>query len=241
MRLLMGLTRNRHGTYYAIKKVPHRLQEAVARMLDNGKARQVWLKRSLGTKTAHDANRRAKAVLIQFDRILEQAAGLLAQRPLRSTISDAEIKLIADHHYAQRLHDDDVETREGTGRDAWTGEIASQLDAAGVKYSMPIPPSEHPPQFGLSDADMKRRWADLQFMLPIMRDAMASGDVSKVSEYLDELLDHFGINLDRKSEAYRRLGLAVLRKEVAALEAIGERSLGTPIDTPPLASVGSEL
>jgi hypothetical protein len=43
MRLLMNLSKDRHGTYYAIKKVPVHLQEAVARVLNNGKARQTWL------------------------------------------------------------------------------------------------------------------------------------------------------------------------------------------------------
>jgi hypothetical protein len=31
MRALMGLIKDRHGTYYAQKKVPERLQAAVAR------------------------------------------------------------------------------------------------------------------------------------------------------------------------------------------------------------------
>ena len=85
MRLLMGITKSRHGTtYYASKKVPERLQEAVAQVLNNGKARQVWLKRTLATKDVGEANRRAKAVQIEFDQILEQAQGLLAERPLRT-------------------------------------------------------------------------------------------------------------------------------------------------------------
>ena len=46
MPLLMGITKNRHGVYSARKKVPPRLQEAVARVLNNGKPKQVWLKRS---------------------------------------------------------------------------------------------------------------------------------------------------------------------------------------------------
>jgi hypothetical protein len=33
----MGLSKDRHGTYYAIKKVPAQLQEAVADVFDNGK------------------------------------------------------------------------------------------------------------------------------------------------------------------------------------------------------------
>ena len=38
------------------------------------------------------------------------------KRPLRDAISEAEVKLIADRHYAEMLHFDDEETREGTGR-----------------------------------------------------------------------------------------------------------------------------
>jgi Domain of unknown function (DUF6538) len=60
MRMLMGITKDRHGTFYARKKVPPRLQEAVARVLNNDKARQVWLKRSLGTKDRDQANRVSK-------------------------------------------------------------------------------------------------------------------------------------------------------------------------------------
>ena len=216
----MGLNKNRHGTYEARKKVPRHLEEAVARVLGNGKPKQVWLKRTLATKDHTEAKRRVKAVQIEFDRILERAQELLAERPLRDTISEAEVKLIADRHYAEMLHLDDEETREGTGRDEWMRAIAKQLDDAGVEYDMPIPPSEHTPDYGLSDSEFRKRVADLDWELPIMQAALARGDVSKVNEHLDYLLNGlFGINLDRRSEAYRRVGLAVLRKHVAALEA----------------------
>jgi hypothetical protein len=46
----MGVINDRHGTYYAQKRVRDRLQAAVARLLNSGKARQVFLKKSLGTK-----------------------------------------------------------------------------------------------------------------------------------------------------------------------------------------------
>ena len=61
----MGLHKDRHGTYYARVKVPKALQEAVAQALANGKARQVFLKRSLGTKSLHTANVRVKPVLVR--------------------------------------------------------------------------------------------------------------------------------------------------------------------------------
>ena len=240
MPLMMGTSKDRHGTYYARKKVPPHLQEAVARVLGQGKTRQTWLKRSLATKDHSEANRRVKAIQIEFDRTLERAQELLKARPIRDNLSDAEIKLMADYHYAWRLHDDDEDTREGTGRDAGLRTIADQLDAAGIEYQMPILPSEHAPAFGLSESEVLKRQADLDFVMPIAKAASARGDVSKVGEFLDYLLNGvFGINLDPRSEAYRRLGLAVLRKEVAALEAIQHRMQGRPIETPTLPVVGN--
>lgn len=237
----MGLNKNRHGTYEARKKVPQHLEGAVARVLNNGKPKQVWLKRTLATKDFAEAKRRVKAVQIEFDRILEQAQELLRERPLRDTLSDAEIKLIADYHYAEMLHSDDEETREGTGRDEAMRSIAKQLDEAGIDYDMPIPPSERTPAYGLSDSEFRKRVVDLVgWDLPIMRDALARGDISKVDEHLDYLLNgQFGVNLDRRSEAYRRLGLAVLRKHVAALEDLLRRSTGQPVETPRLPAIAS--
>jgi hypothetical protein len=103
MRLLMGISKDRHGTYYAIKQVPVRLQEAVAQVLKNGKARQSWLKRSLRTKDGAQANRIAKPVLIEFDRIIAQAEALQVERPLRSELSPRQIEQIANFFYAHEL------------------------------------------------------------------------------------------------------------------------------------------
>ena len=64
MRALMGLIRDRHGTYHAQKKVPERLQEAVAHVLKLDKPRLVFLKKSLSTKAVGDADTRAKPALI---------------------------------------------------------------------------------------------------------------------------------------------------------------------------------
>ena len=70
MRRLMGVIKDRHGTYYAQQRVPERLQKAVARVLGCKKPRQVFLKKSLGTKVLKAANVRAKPVLAGFDRII---------------------------------------------------------------------------------------------------------------------------------------------------------------------------
>jgi hypothetical protein len=68
--ILMGVIKDRHGTYCARKTVPEKppgLQAAVARLLDNGKGLQKHLKRSLGTKDLREANIRAKPVLAEFE------------------------------------------------------------------------------------------------------------------------------------------------------------------------------
>jgi hypothetical protein len=69
MRVLMGVIKDRHGTYYARKTVPAKpeaLRAAVALVLNNGKAVQSHLKKSLGTKDVREANIRAKPVLAEL-------------------------------------------------------------------------------------------------------------------------------------------------------------------------------
>jgi hypothetical protein len=47
----MGIIKDRHGTFYIQRRVPERLQEAVARVLNADETRRVFLKKSLGTKS----------------------------------------------------------------------------------------------------------------------------------------------------------------------------------------------
>ncbi|MGY4380436.1 hypothetical protein ACVWZ3_008075 [Bradyrhizobium sp. i1.3.6] len=99
VRVLMGVIKDRHGTYYARKTVPATptgLRAAVALELDNGKAVQSHLKKSLGTKDVRDANVRAKPVLAEFDRIIAKAKARLAATtgPVvkRTSLNDTEIQ-----------------------------------------------------------------------------------------------------------------------------------------------------
>jgi hypothetical protein len=86
---MMGVVKNRHGTYNAQKKVPERLQEALASVLGTSKRRQKWLKKSLGTKDQREAHIRAKPVLMSFDRLLADAAALMKKRPLQTTLASS--------------------------------------------------------------------------------------------------------------------------------------------------------
>jgi hypothetical protein len=210
MRLLMNVSKDRHGTYYAIKKVPVHLQEAVARVLSNGKARQTWLKRSLGTKDVEQANRIAKPVLIEFDRTLDRARALIAERPLRTTLSPVEIKRMTDYYYAAKLASHDEYVRTAPEQEA----EFRKLDLDDETGLAPVP------EFGLSGGQTFDVSENLPPLILEAEAALARGDLAYADFQIEMVLDAFQINLDRKSAAYRELGIAILRAFVKALRAI---------------------
>jgi integrase len=230
MRALMGLIKDRHGTFYAQRRVPERLQEAVARVLNSAKPRQVFLKKSLGTKSLKAANVAATHVLSGFDRTLAAAEDLLKDRPVISSLADAQIKRMAESYYASVLLNDEEERREGTGSESVFQSIARQLAAAGVEYQTPFVVGPLP-EAGLSDREVVKRAKLLDFKLSAGA-ALAKGDITHIREELDELLSAFQLNLDRASVAYRKLGMAVLAAHVRALKDIERRNAGEPIETP---------
>jgi integrase len=231
MRALMGLIKDRHGTYYAQRKVPERLQEAVARVLDSGRDRQVFLKKSLGTKSLKSANVAATHVLADFDRTLANAEALLKERPVIPSLTDAQIKRMAESYYAAMLANDEWERQEGTGSEPAFQSVARQLSAAGINYQAPFAVGELP-EAGLSDREIYKRKDTLEFELAIVPPALARGDITFIKEELDELLSAFQLNVDRKSASYRKLGMAVLAAHVRALRDIEKRNKGEPVETP---------
>jgi hypothetical protein len=68
--------------------------------------------------------------------------------------------------------------------------------------------------------------------LVTMQEALALGDITAVEDDVSLLLADFEINLDRKTPAYRELGMQALRAYVRALQAIDKRNAGEPIETP---------
>ncbi|WP_439396476.1 DUF6538 domain-containing protein [Bradyrhizobium sp. PMVTL-01] len=236
MRALMGMIKDRHGTYYVQRRVPERLQEAVARVLNSGRERQVFLKKSLGTKNLKAANVAATHVLAEFDRTLADAEALLKERPVIPSLTDAQIRRMAEAFYAGRLANDEEERREGTGSEPLFQSIAEQLTAAGIEYQTPFAVGVTP-EAGLSDREVLKRAGTLEYELAIVPPALARGDISVIREELDELMNDFQLNVDRKSQSYRKLGMAVLTAYVRALRDIEKRNAGEPVETPPSAYV----
>jgi integrase len=233
----MGLIRNEHGVWCARVRVEKDLREAVARVLDVSKESQTFLQKSLRTKDKAEAKRRLPAVLMQFNETLRKAEALMASEanlPLRTALAQSEIDRIAEFHFASKLAADDEATHDSAGEEDFTRSIAKQLDDAGIEYDTPFPFDVQRPAYGLTDRQVLARNNELLWLLSIMRPALSRGDISVVSEPVGELLDRFHINLDRSSEAYRKLGLAVLRADVRASEALVARYCGEPVETPPI-------
>ncbi|MCU1340480.1 MAG: Lambda integrase-like/DNA breaking-rejoining enzyme catalytic core [Bryobacterales bacterium] len=230
----MGLIKDRLGTYYVQKRVPKPLQEAVARVLDADEPRRVFLKKSLGTKSLKEAKAAAPLVVADFNRIVGEAEALLKERPVVATLSDAQIRRMAESYYATMLAEDEQERREGTGSEPIFQKIAKQLDAAGVEYETPFAIGPLP-EFGMSERELIKQVNLVDWLLPASSAALAKGDITIIREQLDELLYAFQLNLDRKSASYRKLGMAVLTAHVRALKDIERRNAGDPIETPQLA------
>lgn len=171
----LGLIQNEHGVWCVRRKVPKRLEEAVARVQGASRARQPWLKRSLRTKDEKRAKVLAKPVMIEFDRVLAQAEALLVEQPVRTSLTEAEIKTISDYFYAHELGADEELREEGIGSDEVFADVHRQLTEAGVEFATPfeVPQTTS----GLSDRIMHKIEEDTSTVLPALKEALARGKV----------------------------------------------------------------
>jgi integrase len=232
MRFGMGLIKNEHGVFHVRRKVPKALEAATARVMGVPKERVSWLKETLGTKDEKQAKVLAKPVMMKFDRILAQAEALLVEHPVRTELTEAEIKQIADYFYAYQLREDEDLRAGGVGDDPLFADIHRQLTEAGVEFETPFAVEKN--GFGLSDRMMNKIEGSASDVLPVAREALARGNIEFIRYELNELLQVFRINLDPNCLDYRKLALAVIKADVRALEDVLARNRGTPIDSPRL-------
>src|SRR6195256_974553 len=125
MRVGMGLIKNEHGVFHVRRKVPKSLEAATARVMGVPKERVSWLKETLGTKDEKQAKVLAKPIMMKFDRILAQAEALLVEHPVRTELTEAEIKRISDYFYAHELGGDEALRAEGVGADPVFADVHS--------------------------------------------------------------------------------------------------------------------
>jgi hypothetical protein len=235
MRAMPYVIKNSAGVWCVQRKVPEKLQAAVARVLASKKPTQIYLKRSLGTKDRREANRRATHALADLDRTLREAEALTRKEPprpkapFRTTLNDAEVKRMAEYVYAKALAWDE---RTRYGRDELKRMEAEHVRLEGRPFSGPWAiPYEELPKHGLSPGQLADNREQLAESLKDFRAALALGDISAVEDDIIDALDAFQINLDRQSVAYPKLGIEVLRAYVRVIE---QRNAGEPVSTPQL-------
>ena len=230
VRIGMGLIKNEHGVYHVRRKVPKGLEEATATVMGVPKPRVSWLKQTLGTKDEKQARVRAKPVMMKFDAILAKAEARLVEHPVRTELTEAEIKRIADYFYAYELCADEELRADGIGDDPLFADIHRQLTDAGVEFEGPFDVRTN--GSGLSDRMMHKIEEGASVVLPLAKEALARGNIEFIRYELNELLQVFRIILDPNCPDYRKLALAVMRAEVLALEAVLARNQGEPIESP---------
>jgi hypothetical protein len=232
-RALMGLIRNRHGMWSVQRKVPERLQIAVARVLNNGKRKQVHLKKSLGTKDLKAANIRATSVIAGFDRTIASATVLAAHASApalqRQSLNGAEIARMAEALYGKLLADDEAFRFGGRAFVADGVEWIRRNEDSDFELPYPI---ESVREHGWKPEQLAQQKENMVHELATMREALALGDISAVEDDVSLLLSDFQISLDRKSASYRELATLALQAHVRALQAIDKRNAGEVVETP---------
>ena len=239
----MGLIKNEHGVWHVRRKVPKALEVATARALGVPKERVSWLKETLATKDEKQAKVLAKPVMMKFDRILAQAEALLVEHPVRTELTEAEIKQIADYFYAHELCADEQIREEGIGSDPGYESIHRQLTEAGIEFETPFDVAEvagSVADSGLSRRMMHKIEEDASIVLSAAREALARGNINFIRYELNELLQLFRIDLDPACGDYRKVALAVIRAEVRALQDILARHRGEAIESPKLLEPSSK-
>jgi hypothetical protein len=214
MRVGMGLIKNSYGVWHVRRKVPKALEVATARVTGAPKERVSWLKKTLGTKDEKRARVLAKPVMMEFDRIIAQAEASEVEHPVRTELTEAEIKQIADYFYAYELCVDEELRADGVGDDPLFADIHRQLTEAGIEFKSPFK-VEKKNGSGLSDRMMYKIEESASIVLPAAREALARGNVEFIRYELNELLQVFRINLDPNCLDYRKLALAVTKRRFA--------------------------
>src|SRR5262245_43229998 len=205
MRAMPYLIENSAGVWCVQRKVPEKLQTAVARLLNSKKHTQKYLKKSLGTKDRREANRRATHALADIDRTLREAAALAKQRSdepkpiVRTALNDTEIKRMAEYVYAKALAWDE-RVRFG-GRDEMERMRAEFIRLEGA-VDPPCIPLDLWPQRGVPRQVYEENKADLLDTLRVMREAAAMGDISAVQDHVLEAMWAFNVDLDEHSPSY---------------------------------------
>jgi hypothetical protein len=114
------------------------------------------------------------------------AEALLVQHPLRTSLTETEIKQVADYFYALQLHADEELRVDGVGDDPLFASIQQQLSETGIEVESPF--SVEKVGSGLSDRMMHKIDEGTSIVLPALKKALARGNVEFIRYELNEVL-----------------------------------------------------
>jgi hypothetical protein len=127
---------------------------------------------------------------MEFDRIIARAEGLLKARPVRKSLSDAEIRRMAEYGYAHTLSMHDKYIREAPKEEADFRRF-TELDEGPHEWADAIP------EYGLSDGQIADGAEVMPRLISYAEAALARGDIGHAEYKIENALETFHINLDK--------------------------------------------
>ena len=121
---------------------------------------------------APEHRHQAQEPAVSERRSRRRADALLVEHPVRTELTEAEIKRIADCFYAHELGADEGLREEGIGSDPVFADVHHQLAEAGIEFETPFTVAEQTGP-GLSDRMMHKIAEDVSTMLPAVKQALS--------------------------------------------------------------------
>ena len=188
--------------------------------------------RSLRTPERIEALSRVKIEALKQDQEFAEARRRLAQEP-RHGLSDVEIERLAAIWLHDALKEDEAIRMDGLGGDKVFAAAKEQIVESGNGSSPWSDADLIREGGGLTNREYEQQRQSLEIVLTALKENYARGKTAFVEEEVDELLESEGINLDKKSDTYRRLAHTILKTEIKACESKINRHSGEVVDTPP--------
>ncbi len=184
---------------------------------------------SLRTRDLKEALEKVRVEAVKLDQEFAAARRKHGEHP-QTTLSAIEIERMSAIYLQHLLQEDEDARRDGTGGDAIYAAVRDQLQAqAAGNFDEQGLQCEG----GMSEREYEKTSEALDIVGTEFKMALARGRTSIVEEEVDELLMWNNIQLDKKSESYRKLAYAILKASVTGQEMQARRQRGEVVNTPP--------
>lgn len=238
MAALSYMQRRKSGTYefrrrlpeaLAGKPAPDHLRDAFSDLINAKTARfKREVVRSLGTKELKDAKRRDHREALKADQRFDEALRALTVDPTQSS-NPIDPKGIADEVFLELLASDETERMQGDDRRHL---VTPKERAKHFPDLVEVPPSS---AFGMSLEHFAAYGGFLEQLERDYREAWARRDPKIVFPETNIALKRRGIFLDKSSQEFQAIALAVLEAHVRACELLLKRQEGEVVPTPEVA------